>query len=209
MAADHKSQEAKLGDIEDRLRRNNLQFLGFPEGSEGKCPKEFLLTWLKWTFGEESFSHLFAIESAHWVPLRAPPLGRFPRPLLARFLNFRDKETILQSAWNMPDLLYNKNHITIFLYFSAATQKQQAAFQSVKLRPPRTQSTIQYAIPCEAQSSAQMQDLILYLTQGGQSLAGVAGENLMPNRSLHFFKCICPLILLPFLGPESYKCWRI
>lgn len=46
-------------------------------------------------------------------------------PLLARFLYFSDKEMILQHAWNMPELLYNNNCITIFPDFSAA-------FQSVK-----------------------------------------------------------------------------
>lgn len=61
VAADHKSQEAKLGDIEVRLRCHNLRFPGFPEGQR---PEEFLLTWLKQTLGEESFSHLFAIEQA-------------------------------------------------------------------------------------------------------------------------------------------------
>lgn len=30
VTVDQKFQEAKLGDIEDRLRRNNLRFLGFP-----------------------------------------------------------------------------------------------------------------------------------------------------------------------------------
>lgn len=131
MTAD-KSQEAKLGDIEDRLRRNNLRFIGFPEGTEGKNPEEFLLSWLKQVFGPESFSHLFAIERAHRVPLRAPPPGRYPRPMLARLLYFRDKETILRKARNLPELMHN--NISIFPDFSAATQKQRAAFQSVKQR---------------------------------------------------------------------------
>lgn len=134
VAADHKSQEAKLGDIEDRLCRNILRFLGFPEGLEGNRPEEFLLSWLKQTFGDDSFSHLFAIEGSLRVPLRAPPPGSYPRPMLARFPYFRDKETILHKAHNLPDLLYNNNRISIFPDFSAATQKQRAAFQSVKQR---------------------------------------------------------------------------
>lgn len=134
MSADNKSQEAKLGDIEDRLRRNNLRFIGFPEGTEGKNPEEFLLSWLKQTFGPESFSHLFAIERAHRVQLRPPIPGRYPRPMLARFLYFRDKETILRKARNLSELLHNNNKISIFPDFSAAAQKKRAAFQSVKQR---------------------------------------------------------------------------
>lgn len=134
LSADNKAQEAKLGDIEDRLRRNNLRFLGFPEGTEGKNPEEFLLAWLKQVFGTDSFSHLFAIERAHRIPLRAPVPGRYPRPMIARFLYFRDKETILRKARNLPELMFNNNRVSIFPDFSAATQKQRAAFQSVKQR---------------------------------------------------------------------------
>lgn len=95
VAADHKSQKGQTGVYRGQAPQKYLRFLGFPEGSEGKRPEEFLLTWLNQTFGEESFSHLFSIERAHWVPLWAPPPERFPRPLLAWFLYFRDKETIL------------------------------------------------------------------------------------------------------------------
>lgn len=41
----HQTQEStidKLMDLEDRLRRNNLRFLGFPEGSEGRAPEGFM-----------------------------------------------------------------------------------------------------------------------------------------------------------------------
>lgn len=130
----NKSQEAKLGDIEDRLRRNKLRFLGFPESAEGKNPEEFLLSWLKQSFGADSFSHLFAIERAYRIPLREPPPpGRYPRPMLAQFLYFRDKETILRKAHNLTELMFNNNRISIFLDVSAATQKR-AVFQSVKQR---------------------------------------------------------------------------
>lgn len=64
VAVDHKSQESKFGDIEDRLRMNNLRFLGF---REGKHSEELLMSWIKQTFGADSFSYLFAIEGAHQV----------------------------------------------------------------------------------------------------------------------------------------------
>lgn len=91
MMAD-KSQEAKMGDIEDRLQRNKLRFLGFPEGTEGKNPEEFLLSWLKQIFGAESFSHLFAIKRAHRVPLRAPLRGGIPDPCWRAFCTSETKK---------------------------------------------------------------------------------------------------------------------
>lgn len=61
----HKGQEAtmdKLIDLEDRLRQNNLGFLGFPEGAKGRNPESFMEHWLTNTFGTSMFSSLYAIE---------------------------------------------------------------------------------------------------------------------------------------------------
>lgn len=62
----------KLTGMEDRLRRNNLHLLGFPEGSEGRAPEMFMEQWLTSTFGANTVSTMFAIERAHRVPI-APP----------------------------------------------------------------------------------------------------------------------------------------
>lgn len=51
----------KLNYLEDCLRRNNLQLLGFPEGTEGKRPKSFMEKWLTDTFGTANVSFMFAI----------------------------------------------------------------------------------------------------------------------------------------------------
>lgn len=60
---------AKLNDLEDRLRHNNLRFIDFPEGSESKELERFMENWLRSTMSREVLSPLFAIEQAHCVPL--------------------------------------------------------------------------------------------------------------------------------------------
>lgn len=57
---------------------------------------EFLEKWLEDLFGKESFSTSFSIVRAHMVPVRAPLAGGYPRPLLMRFLNYKDKVTLLR-----------------------------------------------------------------------------------------------------------------
>lgn len=131
---DLKEHTTKLGDLEDRMRRNNLRFIGFPEGIEGKEPEIFLENWLKATMGPDTFSLMFAIERAHRVPMRPLPPGSPPRPLLAKLLHFRDKETVLRTARNMQELKYNGSRVSIFPDYSAATQKQRTAFAAVKRR---------------------------------------------------------------------------
>lgn len=42
---------ANLGDLEDRLRRNNLYFIDFLEGVQGKDLELFLKKWLKSVIG--------------------------------------------------------------------------------------------------------------------------------------------------------------
>lgn len=55
----------KLGDMEDRQRRNNVRFVGFPEKAEGKQPEDFLELWLQDNMTDTTFSRLFPIELAH------------------------------------------------------------------------------------------------------------------------------------------------
>lgn len=66
---------------------------------------------------------LFAIERAHRIPSKRPPLGSHPHLMTARILHFRDRENILRVAQSLGDLQYNGNRISIYPDFSAATQR--------------------------------------------------------------------------------------
>lgn len=123
-----------LGDMEDRQRRNNVRFVGFPEKAEGTQPEDFLELWLKDNMADTTFSRLFAIERAHRIPSKPPPPGAHPRPMIARILHFRDRESIFRAACTGGELQYNGNRISIYPDFSAATQKQRASFIHVKKR---------------------------------------------------------------------------
>ena len=125
---------AKLDDLENRSRRNNLRFVGFPEKSEGSRPERFLHQWLRDVFGMEEFSRTFEIERAHRTPPRAPQPGAPPRSLIAKFLNFRDKVAILRLAREKGPLKFNGNNISIYPDFSAEVQRQRVSFAAVKDR---------------------------------------------------------------------------
>lgn len=91
-------------------------------------------TWLQETLPEASLSLMFSIERAHKVPACSPSPGAPPRPLLARQLNSRDGDAILQAARCKGHIMYNNSNITIFPVFSAALQKVRATFTSMKKR---------------------------------------------------------------------------
>lgn len=89
-----RANELNNNDIENRLRRNNIQIVGLPKKVEGRDPTEFVEQWLLKTFGKEEFTPLYSVERAHRVPPRPHP----PRTLLARLLKFKDKEIMLRLA---------------------------------------------------------------------------------------------------------------
>lgn len=125
---------AKIDDLENRSRRNNLRFVGFPERAEGSHPEKFLYSWLRDIFGKDapSFSHV--IERAHRTPPRPPPVGAPPRSIIARILNFQDKVAILRLAREKGPLSFNGNNISVYPDFSAEVQRQRISFSAVKSR---------------------------------------------------------------------------
>lgn len=124
----------KADDIENRLRRNNVRLVGLPEGVEGRAPEKFMEDWLKSTFGPEPFSSLLAIERAHRIPTRPLPPGAPPRPLIMRFLNYRDRDATLAAARAKGGLTHNGSQLSFFPDYSIAIQKQRATFLGVKRR---------------------------------------------------------------------------
>lgn len=51
--------DSRLEDLENRLRRNSVRIVGFPERVEGNAPVEFIEKWLKSTVGAEHFTSFF------------------------------------------------------------------------------------------------------------------------------------------------------
>ncbi|XP_041430045.1 NIMA-related kinase 6 S homeolog isoform X1 [Xenopus laevis] len=125
---------ARAEDSENRNRRNNLRIVGLPEGSEGRAPEAFVEAWLKQTLGEEVFSAIFIIERAHRVPTRPLPPGAPPRPLIMRFLNYRDRDAVMTAARKKGQLTHNGANISIYPDYSQVVQKQRASYQGVKRR---------------------------------------------------------------------------
>lgn len=113
---------ARLEDMENRLRRNNIHAVGIPGRAEGKNTVAFIEAWLTDTFGCEAFSPMFAVERAHQVPARPPPPGAPPRPFLFRLLNYKDRDAILNKARTAGTLKVDNAKVSLFPDFSAEVQ---------------------------------------------------------------------------------------
>ena len=125
-------QAAKLDEIEDRLRRNNVRVIGLPERSEGSNTISFMEGWLRDIFGPDTFSSFFSIERAHRVPFKPPQEGGRPRSLLFKLFYYGDKVTLLQKARERGDITYNGARISFYPDFSPDLQKRRAEFTQIK-----------------------------------------------------------------------------
>lgn len=84
--------QQKQDDLENCMRRNNLRFIGLPEGTEGNNPATFPEDLLITTYRQEAFSRSFVVERAHRMPAKKLPQGTPPRLLIAEFLNYKDRD---------------------------------------------------------------------------------------------------------------------
>ncbi|KAJ1149968.1 hypothetical protein NDU88_002766 [Pleurodeles waltl] len=100
--------------------------MGLPE----KIEKNDLETWVVQEFVPEGLSPLFAFESTHWLPARAPPVEVPPRMIVAKLLHFRYCDLILRRARQNDNLMTEKHKVVIFP--DSSQEVQRAAFGTVK-----------------------------------------------------------------------------
>ncbi|KAJ1188861.1 hypothetical protein NDU88_005618 [Pleurodeles waltl] len=84
-------------EAEGRSRRNNVRFIGFPEKIELPNAEAFLERWLRENIFTKDLPPLLIVERAHRVPGGPPRPGAPPRPLIARLLNYRDRDQVLKN----------------------------------------------------------------------------------------------------------------
>ena len=122
----------KLVDMEDRHRRNNLRFIGIPEGSEQDDMLSYLRKILSQLLGIASPPDGWDIERAHRALAPRPPSTERPRPVIARFMRSGVRDMVLRAAREKNQLLLGDRAIMVFPDFSRDTQLKRAAFRECK-----------------------------------------------------------------------------
>ncbi|KAJ1161340.1 hypothetical protein NDU88_001827 [Pleurodeles waltl] len=124
--------QRRAEDAENRSRRNNLRFVGFPEGAEEDKASEFLERWIKTWIPDQTLSPWFAVERAHRALAPCPPPGGPRRPMIACFFNFKDRDNILKEARRSEDLQWENHKILIFTDYTREVQTRRRSYQQVK-----------------------------------------------------------------------------
>lgn len=106
--------EAKITEQESRSRRDNIRIYGVPEGTENESPSmiAYVEKLLRDNLDIPEDSAL-QIERAHRALGPKPPEGSSPRSILARFLSFKTKETILRLAWQKRGFICHGKRINL------------------------------------------------------------------------------------------------
>lgn len=121
-------------DMENRIRRCNLRFIGLPERAESKDPAEYLENLLIKEYGREAFSVMFAVERAHRIPAKPPPTGAPPRTFIAKFLNFKNRDKIMRLTREKGNIQVGNGHVAVFPDFSSEVQRKRSLFHNIKQR---------------------------------------------------------------------------
>lgn len=122
---------AKMEDMENRSRRDNIRVLNLKEGTEGKHPIQFFETWLPTVLGLEASpgaKDRIKVDRAH---RSGGPRGERPRPVIIKLHNSRDKPRIIAALRATPNLEYEGQRIFIHQDLSSSVREKRRAFNEV------------------------------------------------------------------------------
>lgn len=121
----------KTEDLEARSRRCNLRITGLPETSTGKM-EPFVEKLIVELLGAETLSNMFVVERAHRSLGPRPKPGAPPRPIIAKLLNYRDRDAALRVAREKQHLTYEGASISLYPDFTAKVQEARRQFSPLK-----------------------------------------------------------------------------
>ncbi|KAJ1082475.1 hypothetical protein NDU88_002642 [Pleurodeles waltl] len=124
---------SKLTDLEDRSRRNNVRFLGFPEGIEGTDILSYLRDTLP-KLADITFDPPLEFQRAHRLGLKRQYGKDRLRPIIACFLWHRQVRQLLQMSRRQGPLRLGTLEIHLSADFSKVTADRRRAFLSLRPR---------------------------------------------------------------------------
>uniref|UniRef100_A0A3P9J2S7 L1 transposable element RRM domain-containing protein n=1 Tax=Oryzias latipes TaxID=8090 RepID=A0A3P9J2S7_ORYLA len=127
----NKALEDKLVDMETRSRLNNIRVVGLPEGAEGPDPCSFLESWLANALDMGPLRSPLVLERAHRVGRRRAT-GDPPRPLIMRFLNYKQKVAVMNAARKKGDIRYKNINVRLYNDLATEVHKQRKQYDAVR-----------------------------------------------------------------------------
>ena len=124
----------RIDGMEDRSRRNNLRFVGFPEGCEAGDTIALLEKSLPEILDITTSSRGWFVERAHRLGPRtaATRSNVNGRTLIAKFMRSGDRDSILRASQEKGEIRWEGKRVMIFPDFSRGTVTKRDAFRECK-----------------------------------------------------------------------------
>lgn len=122
---------AKVLDLENRSRRNNLRILGLPESTEDGRLTEFLANALCEMFGKDILPTPPELDRAHRSLGAKPKPGQRPRPIITRLHRYHIKDLLIREARRRGPLQYRGQQIRVVEDYSPEVSAQRAEYREV------------------------------------------------------------------------------
>uniref|UniRef100_H3A8K1 L1 transposable element RRM domain-containing protein n=1 Tax=Latimeria chalumnae TaxID=7897 RepID=H3A8K1_LATCH len=125
----------RVQDLENRCRCNNIRVLGIPGGAKlgFQVAPQFPMSFLQDCFNLEAGQE-FEIEKAHRSLAPKPVQGQRPRPFIARFFRFQDRERVLQLSLEAGSTWWHGEKIMVIPDLSPELAAQRCKFTSARQR---------------------------------------------------------------------------
>ncbi|KAJ1206777.1 hypothetical protein NDU88_002175 [Pleurodeles waltl] len=123
---------SKVEGAESRSQHHNIHLVGVPERAEGPSIELYIETRLSEVVLRGTPTKFFSVERAHRSPAVPLPPGAYPRPIIVRLMNFRDRDVILQETRKRGPWKIKGKEINIYPDYINQVQKQWAAFATAK-----------------------------------------------------------------------------
>ncbi|KAI4823919.1 hypothetical protein KUCAC02_012473 [Chaenocephalus aceratus] len=127
----NKVMEDKVIDLEARSRSSNLRLVNMPEKVEGDDACLFLEKWIPEALDIPSLNSKLTLVRAHRIGQRSDPNAP-PRTLIVKFLNDRDKMTVLKAVRAKKQLFYKDRPVRFYPDLAAGIHKKQKGFDAVR-----------------------------------------------------------------------------
>ncbi|KAJ1088509.1 hypothetical protein NDU88_001666 [Pleurodeles waltl] len=127
------SLEVLIEDAKGLARTDNLLFVGFPVEEEGRKLKQFLEQRRKCFVKEAALSAFFFMERVYRALYSRTP-GTPLRPIVAKILNYKYRDDILQVAKGSAAVTYEIYGIMTFPDYTNKDQIQRQSFKRVKVK---------------------------------------------------------------------------
>ncbi|KAJ1142661.1 hypothetical protein NDU88_008974 [Pleurodeles waltl] len=125
--------EARLEDVKGRVRHNNVHLLRFLERAES-CTVEVFLEHIRDVLQPVGLSCVFVVERAHRALVAPPRPGAPPGAIIARLLNYRDRDCNLRAARETDNVLLENHKISIYADYTNKVQTSRKGFMEVKAK---------------------------------------------------------------------------